>query len=353
MSADGYQRAEFPWRIAIYTVIILYLVADLFVFQGPLREKIESRKAFTEYSKERARRNQWVATVNDQPLTRRQLDTAVEVFLYRRGKKPIDLSEANQKITRRAVLQELVNDELVRQYAKAEAFELTPEAAAQAIARFEDQFADKAILESRSLGQQMTEEERRERIVAHATQQAWLEHRMGEALEITDREVRDWYEENPDAAGLQIPEVVRVRHIFLSTVEKDTPEREAEIADIYQKLKSGAETFKALAAAHSDDERTKHRGGDLGYFGESRIPEDFIANVRDLEVGVLSEPFRTALGWHVAEVLERKPPRKCEFEEVKEEIRMALEAERRRYLVDLFMRKLRKASIIEVFTEFL
>ena len=44
----------------------------------------------------------------------------------------------------------------------------------------------------------------------------------------------------------------------------------------------------------------------MGWASEGGMPPDFEAQIRDLEVGQLSEPFRTSFGWHVAEVMERR-----------------------------------------------
>ena len=60
-----------------------------------------------------------------------------------------------------------------------------------------------------------------------------------------------------------------------------------------------------LAAEASEDEATKSRGGDLGFFSAARMPPEFFAEVKKLRVGPkAASPFRSHLGFHIAELTE-------------------------------------------------
>ncbi len=75
--------------------------------------------------------------------------------------------------------------------------------------------------------------------------------------------------------------------------------------------------------------RPKRRGGDLGYFAALRMPPEFFAEVEKLSVASSSAPFRSNLGFHIAQLSEAKPPGKLSFEEAQPEIALALENEKR------------------------
>ena len=47
-------------------------------------------------------------------------------------------------------------------------------------------------------------------------------------------------------------------------------------------------------------------GGDLGWVSDGGMPPEFAEVVSELDIGELSEPFRTSFGWHVAEVTGRR-----------------------------------------------
>ncbi len=98
----------------------------------------------------------------------------------------------------------------------------------------------------------------------------------------------------------------RARHILITPNEIRT-EAQAEqlINTLHARIEAG-EDFAAIARQNSDDAASVVAGGDMGWANEGGMPADFEPIVDELEVGVLSEPFRTSYGWHIAEVLERR-----------------------------------------------
>ncbi|MCB1228866.1 MAG: peptidylprolyl isomerase [Verrucomicrobiae bacterium] len=344
--------AQFPWRLLLYAVVILYLIGDLYWLGGPLRKRIDARKAFTHQSLQRALEEGWVATVNGEPITRGQLDQATNVYLFRRGKIPADLSPSSLNISRRVALQQLIDDTLVRQYAEADDFPVDPDAVARQIAAFEAQFPDPGNYALRREALGLTEEEVHDLIASQVAQQAWLEKRVAEAAAVTDADIRAWFDANAATdSGAENPPLVHARHLFLSTVESDTPERESLILDLHRQLVEGTADFAALAAAYSEDERTKTRGGDLGWFSPRRMPVDFCDIAFGLRPGKVSEPFRTSLGWHIVEVLETRAPERLDLDALKPEIAAWLETDRRRYAIDVLLNRLKTVAVVEVFPD--
>ena len=151
--------------------------------------------------------------------------------------------------------------------------------------------------------------------------------------------------------GFIEPEKVRARHVFLSTVEVADKSREDLIREIHRRLTTGEASFEDLAKAHSEDQRTKEKGGDLNWFSRKRLPEDFTAPVFALAPGQVSEPFKTRLGWHIVELLERQAERPVSYDEVSVEIKQHLESERTEVTVKELMGKLRKVANLQLFPE--
>jgi peptidyl-prolyl cis-trans isomerase SurA len=97
-----------------------------------------------------------------------------------------------------------------------------------------------------------------------------------------------------------------VRHILISPSEIRTEEQARRLAaDLHQRILDG-ESFTVLGRQYSDDNMSVVAGGDLGWVNQGGMPQDFETVVNRLEVGEVSEPFRTGFGWHVAEVLDRR-----------------------------------------------
>ncbi len=107
----------------------------------------------------------------------------------------------------------------------------------------------------------------------------------------------------------------------------DAKKRAAEITAT--RLAHG-EDFADLAALVSEDEATKTRGGDLGFFSKYRMPPDFIAAVTSMRLGETSGIVRTVLGFHMMELIETRPPRQMSYDEAAGEIRLVLENGKRR-----------------------
>ena len=85
------------------------------------------------------------------------------------------------------------------------------------------------------------------------------------------------------------PKSIKARHILV--------EHEYEAQDIERKLKEGT-AFEELAQKFSKCPSAKN-GGDLGYFGKTRMVEEFANAAFDLEKGEVSPPVRTKFGYHL------------------------------------------------------
>ncbi len=96
------------------------------------------------------------------------------------------------------------------------------------------------------------------------------------------------------------------RHILIRT-SGDVGDEHArkKLLELKQKIESG-KSFAELASEFSEDPTTKVKGGDLGWYGPGEFVPAF-ENVADsLEIGQISEPFKTQFGWHILEVRERR-----------------------------------------------
>ena len=135
----------------------------------------------------------------------------------------------------------------------------------------------------------------------------------------------NFYDTHPQ--NFMQPARFRASHLFLAA----PPETPSDVVETKQKtinslaarIKQG-EKLADVAAAASEDEATKTRGGDLVFFSESRMPLDFFYAVVEMHVGEISQPIRTRLGFHVVEVTDFKPARQMRFEKVQPEIRLRL-----------------------------
>lgn len=140
--------------------------------------------------------------------------------------------------------------------------------------------------------------------------------------------LNSYYETNKDE--FSTPEQVRARHILVQFTSEDAEsEKKAheKIMEVAEKAKTG--DFAKLATEYSEDPGSKSKGGDLGFFGRGRMVPEFEEAAFSLPVNEVSEPVKTDYGYHLIQVLEKKPAQTFAFEEVREKIAAELLAEER------------------------
>lgn len=139
----------------------------------------------------------------------------------------------------------------------------------------------------------------------------------------------------------------RARHILIqpNAIRDDEASRE-EIQNLYQRLQSG-EDLADLAKEHSDDPGSANQGGDLGWRAPGSFVPAFETKLGEMEVGQVSQPFRSQFGWHIIEVLDRRE--RDNGAEVQRA--QAREAIRRRKVAEEYeswLRQLREEAYVEL-----
>jgi peptidyl-prolyl cis-trans isomerase SurA len=102
---------------------------------------------------------------------------------------------------------------------------------------------------------------------------------------------------------------VEVSHILLRTGNGQDAKIKNKIFDIYDQLQGGR-SWDELCKEYSDDPATKDTGGKLRPFGVgafAAVPEFEKAAFALKQPGEISDPFQSAVGWHILK-LERKIP---------------------------------------------
>lgn len=103
---------------------------------------------------------------------------------------------------------------------------------------------------------------------------------------------------------------VKASHIMVRATQgisaEDSIAARRKIYEIYDQLKKGADWFE-MATNYSDDIASKASGGSLPWFGTgSMIPEFENAAFSLSQPGKFSEPIKTAYGWHIIRLDDKK-----------------------------------------------
>lgn len=145
-------------------------------------------------------------------------------------------------------------------------------------------------------------------------------------IQLDEAELRAYYDAN--VAEFTEEQQVRARHILLTA---DSPETvaaaKAKVEDLKRRI-AGGEDFAALARQFSQDETTKDRGGELGFFARGRYnpaleEAAFAAKPGDL-VGPIESDLLSQTGIDLIQVLDRREGGVADFEAVRPRIQSRL-----------------------------
>ena len=139
---------------------------------------------------------------------------------------------------------------------------------------------------------------------------------------------------------------VKARHILIRMQGSRVPVREghkdltdeealAKAKEVRAKIVAGAK-FDETAKVESDDTGSGENGGDLGSFGPGQMVPEFDEVVFKAPVGQVTEPIKTAFGYHLILVEERKPK---SFEDARGEIAQKIKPEMGQKAIDALKKK--------------
>jgi len=162
-----------------------------------------------------------------------------------------------------------------------------------------------------------------------------LEQEVVERQAVTREEVEKYYQTR--LQEFVRSEEVRVRQIVVRT--------EAEASALRQKILNGA-SFEDLARQYSLGPEGK-RGGDLGFFPRGRMPPAIEQAAFEMWGGRVSAVVASPYGYHLFQLIERRPARTLSLEEARPEIQRRLLEERAKEAETLYLRTLRERANIE------
>ena len=137
---------------------------------------------------------------------------------------------------------------------------------------------------------------------------------------VTDEKLKAFYEEQKDQ--FTTPERRKISHILFMVNDKITEKQALEKA-LKAKQDLASKDFSALAAEVSDDKLTAKKGGDLGLFNVGVMEKAFEESASTLKLGEVSNPVKSAFGYHLIKVTELVPGDIKSFDSVKNEVTLA------------------------------
>lgn len=146
----------------------------------------------------------------------------------------------------------------------------------------------------------MNEKQFKENITQFLSLQKLMEPR----IDITDEEMKAFFEENKEA--MAAPAEVEASHILVEDEEK--------AKEVANKLKDGGD-FAKLAKEYSTDESNKDKGGELGFFTADKMVPEFSEAAFAMKPDEVSGPVKTSHGFHIIKVTDKKEAKEAVYED--------------------------------------
>ncbi|MBC7088298.1 MAG: peptidylprolyl isomerase [Tissierellales bacterium] len=203
-------------------------------------------------------------------------------------------------------LNELILQKIIELELKENNIEVTQDQIDAEYQKAVDSYGSEAVMEQALAYYGFTKDEFRKNIKMNLSIEALIEP----SITITDEEIESYFNENKE--DFNKPSQIKASHILVDSLD--------EANEILSKLNSG-ESFEDLAKEYSIDTVSAANGGDLGYFGEGEMVEEFYNAAILLNVNEISEPVKSDYGYHIIKVTDKVEAKEAILEDSKEEIK--------------------------------
>jgi len=134
-----------------------------------------------------------------------------------------------------------------------------------------------------------------------------MTERIHKDLKITPAEVKRFFHKIPTdslpfySSDVEIGQIVKVAKISNS----QKAEAKGRLSEIRERI-LGGEDFNALAQKYSEDPSARSNGGEMGFVGRGAMVPQFEAMGFKLRKGEISQPFESAFGIHIMQLIDRR-----------------------------------------------
>jgi len=243
-----------------------------------------------------------LVVVNDDVITQSELDARLPVLKKQLTTQRILLPADD--ILQKQLLERMVLERLQMQLASQVGIKIGEDKVDRAMQNLAQQnrmdlkqFTEMLIREGMPL------EKFREQLRVQLTIQQLLEKEINNSITVSDSEIENFLTYHGDA-NIEY----NVSHILISVPEKSSPEIIQATKDragkLLEKLKQGAD-FEQAAIANSQDQMALE-GGNLGWRKPGQLPALFVATLEKLQPGQISEPLRSASGFHILKLNDKR-----------------------------------------------
>jgi peptidyl-prolyl cis-trans isomerase C len=285
--------------------------------------------------------------INGQVITNRQVAQEEGRLMQQLGSQ-VDAQQMGQMkdVVRKQALDNLISRTLLDQAVAREGVTASQGEIDARMAEIKAQMGSDEEFASRLAMMGMTEE-LLEAEMGTAIKVEKLIEKRGDAPEVTEADLKAYYDENRDR--FKQPEQVEASHILIKVEPDDSDatkyEKRREAERVLGELSQGAD-FAQTATQHSACP-SKQNGGRLGFFRRGQMVKPFEDAAFGLEVGQTSGIVETQFGYHIIRVTDRQESKDIPFEEARDGLAQYLDGQKKQEAMNSYIQGLRDAAEIE------
>lgn len=241
-----------------------------------------------------------VATVNGEPVTLSELERLLQP-VYKQYEQVYHGEELeNFKVrARKELLEQLIENKLVLQYAKKEGISISEAAMEEELADVKDKFGSMEGFQDALKKEGVTLEQYKKDLSNQLIVKGMIERDVVSKSKVSPEEIEGYYNEHKDE--FITPKMVHIGHILIKSNEK-------QAQNIYKQLSEGAD-FSKLASQYSE-------AGDPGFIPLEQLKPELRSIVDSLKIGEYSKIIKTDIGWHIIKLNEMKEPKAVSLTEI-------------------------------------
>ena len=250
-----------------------------------------------------------IAVVNSEPITDNELRARIARAREQSGERGAALPPPEQ--LRAMVLERLISERAQLQLAREQGIRVDPvtlRQAEQAVAR-QNQLDSVEALHQRLAAEGIALKDFQDDLRNQITLQRLREREIEPKVQVSDAEVDRFLREQARAAGVSAVPELNLAMILIAVPEGASSSELARLQqkaeDVARRARAG-EGFAALAREASDANNRGADGGELGLRSADRYPTLFVQSTQNSAVGSVVGPVRSAAGFHLLKVLERR-----------------------------------------------
>ncbi|MCX5732495.1 MAG: peptidyl-prolyl cis-trans isomerase [Deltaproteobacteria bacterium] len=272
-----------------------------------------------------------VAVVNGEPVSRAAFERELQQLRVGggEGSGPTDQLKSS-------VLDDLVARTFLLQQARARGVDVSPEQVDRAFLALRAEYPGTAF-DDLLAQERISMADLRARLRDQLTVEKLFRDEVFSRVQVSDEEVGRYFAEH--SAEFDEPERVHARQIVVRTRE--------EAAKLREEVRRKPASFAAVASRSSIGPEAR-RGGDLGWFGKGQgMPEVFDVCFR-MSPNAISDVVPSPFGFHVFQLIEKKPPSRRTLEQARPAIAARLLRERRARAQEDYVAALRAQAKIRI-----